>query len=404
MKNGKVRIGIIGCGFTADLYWSGLRFYPNLDLVGATDILPDRTAKFCNFSSSQNYPTLENMLADSSIEMIVNLTNSSSHYTTTKQCLEAGKHVYSDKPLALKFSDAEELAQLAKSKGLHLSSAPCGLLGETAQTLWRALRKNEIGPIRLVYAELDDGPLNLQMPHTWRSPFSESPFDYHAEFGAGVTIEHSFYYLTWLVAFFGPAKTVTAFSDVLWPERHISPEETMKITTPDLAVACIRFESGVVARFTCGLIAPYNHLMQIVGETGVLSVREPWNLSSPVYIDRYSQKRFKAERYAITKSFPFLAKALSRGSGVYPPVRKASFRQRAHKGRPDFMRGVAELGRAIREDRESRLPLDFCLHVNELGLAIQHPNGNPYSLKTSFKPLSPLEDDEMKEVFPPANW
>ena len=403
MKDRKVRIGIIGCGFTADLYWSNLKFYPNLELVGATDILPDRTAKFCNYSSSQIYPTLEAMLADPSIEMIVNLTNSSSHYTTTKQCLEAGKHVYSDKPLALKFSHAEELAQLAKSKGLHLSSAPCGLLGETAQTLWRALRKNEIGPIRLVYAELDDGPLNLQMPHTWRSR-TEAPFDYHAEFSAGVTIEHSFYYLTWLVAFFGPAKSVTAFSDVLWPDRRISSEETIGITTPDLAVACIRFESGVIARFTCGLIAPYNHLMQIVGDTGVLSVREPWNLSSPVYIDRYSQRRFKAERYSITKSFPFLARVLSHGSGVYPPVRKASLRQRYHKARPDFMRGVAELARAIKEDRESRLPLDFCLHVNELGLAIQHPICNPYLLKTSFKPLSPLDDEEIKEVFPPANW
>jgi hypothetical protein len=68
------------------------------------------------------------------------------------------------------------------------------------------------------------------------------------------------------------------------------------------------------------------------------------------------------------------------------------------------MRGVAELARAIKEDRESRLPLDFCLHVNELGLAIQHPICNPYLLKTSFKPLSPLDDEEIKEVFPPANW
>lgn len=403
MKNGKVRFGIVGCGFTADLYWANLKFYPNLELVGATDILPDRAAKFGSYSSSQAYPTLEAMLADPSIEMIVNLTNSSSHYTTTKQCLEAGKHVYSDKPLALKFEHAEELAQLARTKGLHLSSAPSGLLGETAQTLWRALRKNEVGQVRLVYAELDDGPLNLQMPHTWRSP-TDAPFDYHAEFSSGVTMEHSFYYLTWLVAFFGPAKTVTGFSDVLWPDRCVSPEETINIATPDLAVACIRFESGVVARFTCGLIAPYNHLLQIVGDTGVLSVREPWNLSSPVYIDRYSQKRFKAERYPITKTFPFLAKVLSRGSGIYPPIRKASLRQRYHKGRPDFMRGVAELGRAIREERESRLSLDFCLHVNELGFAIQNQNGTPHSLKTTFKPLSPLNDDEIKDVFPPANW
>ena len=86
----------------------------------------------------------------------MNLTNPASHFEVSRACLEAGKHVYSEKPLATNMDDARALCALAESKGLMLASAPCSVLGEAAQTLWLALRRNEIGKVRLVYAELDD--------------------------------------------------------------------------------------------------------------------------------------------------------------------------------------------------------------------------------------------------------
>jgi len=401
MESRKMRIGIVGCGFTGDRYFPSIKLYPELELAGATDRDSERAAQFCNHFAINLYPTLESMLADPGVEMIVNLTSSTSHFEVSKAALEAGKHVYSEKPMAPDFDQAKALVDLAAAKGLYLGSAPSSLLGETAQTLWRALRKKEIGPVRLVYAELDDGPLHLMEPHTWRSP-SGARYDYQEELSAGVTAEHACYYLAWLVAYFGPAKTITAFSSCLWPVRPVHPGETLENTTADFSVACITFESGVVARLTCGLIAPHSHVMKIVGDTGVLTVNECWNFSAPVYLDRYSIFKFKAEAYPITRSFPFLATVRDRGSRIYPPVRKASLKNRYHRYRLDFARGIVDLSRAIRGQRSPLLPIDFCLHVNELCVAIQNPPSTPYQVKTSFKALQPLDDAALNELIAPG--
>ncbi len=298
-----MRIGIVGCGFTADHYMISLSRYPELQLVGATDRVVERGAAFCSWFKMKHYKDLAEMLADPGIEMVLNLTSSSSHYEVSKAALEAGKHLYSEKPLALEFEQAQELVDLAKAKGLGLSMAPCNLLSESAQTMWRALRKNEIGSVHLALAELNDGPFHMADSHNWRAD-SGAPYDYGEEFRVGVTVEHAGYHLSLLSAFFGPAKSITAFSSVVWPDRPISPEERLSLTTPDFTVACITFESGVVARLTCSLVAPYNHVLQLVGDTGTLTVNEPWNYRSPVYVDRYSSFRYRASRYLIAQEHP----------------------------------------------------------------------------------------------------
>ncbi len=397
-----MRLGLVGCGFTADHYLSLLELYPFLKLEAATDIIGERASKFCAYHSVKCFPSLDAMLADHNIEMIVNLTSSSSHYAVSKACLEAGKHVYTEKPLAMNVSEAGELVELAKAKGLYLSVAPCNLLCETAQTLWKALRNKAIGSVRVVLAELDDGPFHLAEPHRWKSE-SGAAYDYQAEFTAGVTIEHSAYWLNLFAAFFGPATTVTPFSSCLWPERRISDEELIKITTPDFTVACITFESGVVARLTCSLVSPFNHVLQIVGDTGVITVNECWNYSAPVYLDKFSQLRYRAERYAITKEHPFIKNILSWRPRIYPPVRRSSLKQRNARYRMDYARGIADLAQAIAGRRRPRLPADFCLHVTELALAIQNADSKPYRMTTTFEPLEPMDDACLKEAIP-AGW
>ena len=401
MNGDKMRFGIVGCGFTGDRYFPSIQLYPELEFVGATDRDPQRAEEFCKHFSVKFYPTLESMLDDPSIEMIVNLTSSASHFAVTKAALEAGKHVYSEKPMAPEFVQAKFLTELASEKGLYLNSAPCSLLGESAQTLWRALRKNEIGQVHLVYAELDDGPLHLMEPHTWISP-SGALYDYHEELSAGVTAEHACYYLSWLCAYFGPAVSVQAFSKCLWPTRPVHAEETLVNTTPDFSVACVTFASGVVARLTCGLIAPHSHVMKIIGETGVLTVNECWNFSAPVYLDRYSTFKFKAEAYPISKSLPFLTSLRDKGSRVYPSVRKATLKNRHHRYRLDFARGLVDLSRAIRSRKTPLIPMDFCLHVNELSVVIQNPPDGLYQVKTTFKSLEPMDDAALNALIAPG--
>ncbi|HEY2645840.1 MAG TPA: Gfo/Idh/MocA family oxidoreductase, partial [Candidatus Acidoferrales bacterium] len=397
-----MRIGFVGCGFTADHYVPSLKLYPELELAGALDRDEKRASEFCAFHSIKQFPSLGAMLADPSIEMIVNLTNSSSHFEVSKACLEAGKHVYTEKPLSTTFAEAQTLVNLAEANGLYFSSAPCILLGETAQTLWKALEKNEIGKVRVVYAELEDGPFHLAEPHLWRSA-SGAEYDYRGEFEMGVTMEHAGYYLGWFTAFFGPAKSITGFASCLWPEKPISPQETLHVTTPDFSVACITFESGVIARLTCSLVGPYNHTMKMVGDKGVLSVDECWNFSSPVFLEKYSQLKFKIDRYPISKSYPFLKHLASPRRTAVTPVRKSSLKKQQVRYRLDYVRGIADLARAVAEKRSPRLPADYCLHVTELALAMQNVSDKPYQLTTTFKPLKPMDDAELKAMIP-STW
>lgn len=391
-----MRIGFVGVGYTADMYIKSLKNHPHLELAAVYDCNQKRASEFGAYYSVKTCPTLDALLADPSIEMIVNITNPRSHFEVSKACLEAGKHVYSEKPLTMTFLQGQALAELAESKSLYLSSAPCGILGETAQTLWKALRNNEIGTVRVVYADFDDGPVQLQDPDIWRS-LSGAPFPYQDEFEVGFTISHAGYYMTWLAAFFGPAKTITVFSDCLWPDKKVLPDELLYVTAPDFSVACITFESGVIARLTCSSLAPHNHCMRIIGEKGVLSVEECLNYSAPVYLDKYSKLRFRAERYPITRTYPFIKNWLDLHSRIYPPVKKFNWKKRNERHRQDYARGVADLARAITEQRPALLPADYCVHVNELVWAIQNAPHVPYQVKTTFKPLYPMDDVTLKE-------
>jgi predicted dehydrogenase len=396
-----MRIGLVGCGFTADHYLIGLKRYPHLELAAVTDQDPKRASEFAAHQKVNLSPSLEALLSDPSIEMVVNLTNSTSHYQVSKAILEAGKHLYTEKPLAITFAQAQELVQLAEAKGVYFSAAPCSLLGETAQTLWKALRKNEIGKVHVAYGEMEDGPFHLAEPHKWRSG-SGAHYDYHEEFKVGVTVEHAGYYLSWFTAFFGPAKTVTGFRALTWPDKQISPEETLNVTTPDFSVACVTFESGVVARLTCSLVGPYNHSMKIVGDKGTLSVHESWNFCAPVFIDRYSSLKFRAERYSVTRDYPFIKHWLDPRPRTYPSVWKSNLKKRQARYRMDYARGIDDVAQAITKKGPLRLPTDYCLHVTELALAIQNATHMPYQVTTTFKPLQPLSEAELKEVIPPT--
>ena len=372
-----MRIGIIGCGFVADYYMQTLSNYPNLKLVGVMDQNKDRAAHFTDFYGIKHFPSIEALIEKAEVTLILNLTNPRNHFEVSKTCLNAGVHVYSEKPLATNFAEAEDLVKLAEEKGLAIAGAPCNILSETAQTLWKAIRENVIGPIRLVYGEMDDGTLHKMAYRKWFSS-SGVPWPYKDEFEVGCTLEHAGYYIGWLVAFFGAAETVTAFSACLIPEK-VANEILTPSDTPDFSVACIRFSSGVVARLTCGIVAPHNHGLKIVGEEGILCTDDCWNYKSPVYV----RKRITIRRKTLISPLKNKVPLLKAPGG--------KIKQRGSQ-QMDFVRGVGEMASAIQENRLSRLPSDFILHVNEIVLAIQniHEYGGTYKVQTRFKPLTPM--------------
>jgi predicted dehydrogenase len=370
-----MRIAIVGCGFVADLYMKTLRQHPQLELVGVYDRELSRCDRFCRFHRTNAYRSLQELLADPRVEAIANLTNPSSHFEISKAALLAGKHVYSEKPLAMQMAEATELVELAEARGLALSSAPCSFLSETAQTMAKALRAGRVGRVRLVYAEMDDGLVHRMPYRHWLSD-SGVPWPYVDEFQVGCTLEHAGYCLTWLAGWFGPARSVTAFASVQVPDKvpgEIPPERM----APDFSVACIEFGDGVVARLSCSIIAPHDHQMRIFGDEGVMWTADTWKYRSPVYLRRFLTIRRRMLLNPVRKKLKLAQ------SGLPQPKNSGAAEM-------DFCRGIADLADAVAATRSPRLSARFCLHVNEMALAIHYAQtGVTQKMTTTFERLAP---------------
>lgn len=368
-----MRIAIVGTGYVADYYMTTLARYPELELVGAYDQRDDALAHFGAAHGVSGYRSLDDLLADNA-DIVVNLTNPRSHFEVTKRALEAGKHVYSEKPLSMFLEEAEELVALAERNSLVLSGAPCSLLGETAQTLWKSLREETVGKAYLAYAEMDDG-LVPRMPYAGWLSATGVPWPWKDEFETGCTLEHAGYYLTWFPAFFGPATSVTAFSTTLVDDKFTS--EALTPNGPDFSVACITFANGVVVRLTCSIVGEHDHSLRIFGEKGTLSIHDSWFYNSPVKL----QRQFNVRRRRVTT--PKLPVKLV-GSAEKYGYRGAQ--------QMDFARGIAELAQSIDEKRQCRLSARYALHVNELVLAIHHAgvHGGTHEVRSRFDPIDPM--------------
>lgn len=391
-------IAILGCGYVADFYMATLAHHPELRVVGAYDVLPERRAAFSRHFAVPSYETLDALLEDPSAELVLNLTNPRAHFDLTRLCLAAGKHVYSEKPLAMASEDAALLARMAAARGLRLASAPCSLLSETAQTLWKTLREGRIGQVRLVYANFDDGMVHRLHPGRWRSA-SGAPWPIRDEFETGCTFEHAAYILSWLAFFFGPARRVHAFSSCQLPEKGVE----VAAMAPDFAAGCIEYDNGVVARVTCSIVAPVDKSIVIVGDEGVLYTKCVRNDAAPVFLQR-TPGRLAAALGGRLQAWRALAEQVMRlpfDFGDWAIERKVPYAARpkvrlSAPGKPvDFLRGPADMVRAIREDRPCRLSPELGVQMVELVEALQHPErfGGSRTISSTFAPIAPLPWD-----------
>ena len=370
-----MKVGIVGAGFVCDYYLSTMPMHPELEVVGITDRLPERLEKVGRLYGIARYDDVDSLLRQADIELVLNLTNPREHFAVSSAALAAGKHVYSEKPLAMNFDDARRLYEQAQRAQRLLVGAPCSVLGETAQTLWRALREQAVGRVRLVYAEMDDGLVHRMPYRLWQST-NGLPWPYRDEFEIGCTLEHAGYCLAWLAMWFGPAQSVNAFASTQIEDKLAAGEVPLNLDSPDFSVACIRFDNGVVARLTCSIVAPHDHAIRIFGDDGVLTTDEVWNNRAPV----------RSRRFLRVRRRQFLHPLPTTHRLPRPPY-----------GKPvghamDFARGPAEMAASLREGRACRLSPEFSLHVNELALAIHgaRTNGGEVRMTTRFQPMEPM--------------
>lgn len=374
-------IAYVGCGFVADFYQSCLANAGGaLDVRGCFDIDGARLSRFAAYHGLKPYRAFEDVLADPDVGIVLNLTNPHAHYAVSKACLEAGKHVYSEKPLALDLGEAQALVRLAEEKGLEIAGAPSSVLGAAAQTLWREVRRGRPGRPRLVYAELDDGMVHRIGCENWRS-VSGAPWPATDEFATGCTVEHAGYAVAWLAAMFGPVRRMVSASTLLIADKP--PFTPDGYATPDVSIGCLEFDDGVLARITNSIIAPHDHALRIFGEEGELRVSEIWDFNAPVTFLPVLKSRVKR----------FIHKKTGlRQVETATPARKERIAAAPNGANMDFMRGVAEMAEALAAGRRPRLAGNFALHVTEVALALQHPErfGVEYRPVTDFEPMAPM--------------
>ncbi len=368
-------VAIIGTGFVADLYMRSLASFPDIAVRTAFDLNPDRLAAFAAHWNVPVAGSMADLLAGTEPgDIILNLTNPHAHFDVTSACLEAGRHVYSEKPLAMSMEHARHLHMMACDRGLMLASAPCSLLGEAAQTIWAAVRDGRIGKPLLVYAELDDGFISQAPYASWRSS-SGAPWPYEDEFRVGCTIEHAGYYLTWLIAIFGPVrKVVAASAEVDLAKLDGAP------TAPDVSVAVLFFDAGVVARLTCSIIAAHDHSLRIIGENGTLEISECWDNDAHVRLRR----RRRLRRRLLEGPF---STRLRLKQPTHPKVKRTG------AAAMNFALGPAEMLAALQEGRPCRLSADMALHLNEVTLAIQTAGSSTgaQTMTTSCPAILPMD-------------
>lgn len=392
-----MRIGIVGCGYVFDHYMATMDRHPEIQIIGVTDIDSARLAHVCAFYDLKAYPDLTALLADEGVEIIVNLTSIEAHGAVTRAALEAGKHVYCEKPFVTDMGEARALTLLAQQKGLRLSCAPSNALSATSQTMWKAVEDGAIGDVRMVYAEFDDNPIYLMSPEGWRSR-SGAPWPYLHEYEMGCTWEHVGYHLTWMCAIFGPVRHVTAFSKMTIPDKTSEPLDPAD--TPDFSVACLDFHSGVVGRITCSIAAPYDHRMRIIGNGGMVHADTYRHYECPVYLEPFTKLTMNARKARSVRTnsvlqwltgvngrrIPLVAYGNSIGGALQKKGSLLSRFKRRQVGQQDKTIGIAEMGQAIAQGRPHFPSPEFTLHLTELTLAIQAAgaDGASHAVESQF--------------------
>ena len=374
-----IGVAIVGCGFVSDLYFSTFANHDPLpfEIRGCFDIDSKRSKMVADAYGCRNYTSYDEILADPQVDVVLNLTSTASHFEISNGALRHGKHVYSEKPLALKLEEAEALVELAHEQDLQLVCAPSSVLGPAAQTLIKAVKDEVCGVPRLIYAEVDDGMIHeLGMEH-WKTK-SGLTWPAREEFQTGCTLEHAGYALSWLVAMFGSAKRVVSTAALLIPER--GPETPEAYSTPDFSCACVEFDNGVIARVTNSIVAPHDHRLRVFCTDGHLELDELWNFDAKVYSVPLPKTRFKRQ----------LSKRLGyTGRRALPRVGTTKVSKARQAYNLDFSLGLIDMVTSISQGATPRLAGAFSLHITELSLAIQHPDiyGTEYHPKSVVAPI-----------------
>lgn len=323
---------MIGCGTISGIYFQNLNSFEGTEVVACADLDIERAKAKAAEHGIPRGCSVEELLADESIELVVNLTIPAAHAEVTLQALESGKHVYGEKPLAVTRDDGKRILELASAKGLRVGSAPDTFLGAGIQTCARLIEDRLIGDIAGAVAFMATGG-----PESWHP----SP-EFFYQTGGGPMFDMGPYYLTALATLLGPIQEVTGMTRITRAERMIGSEpkrgQKMKVEIPTHIAGTLRFTSGAIGTMMTSFDVPGGHHLpriEIYGTEGTLSVPDPNTFGGPVQYRKAGEKEWT--------DAPITLPYATNSRGI----------------------GVLDMVEAIREGREHRASGKLAFHVLE---------------------------------------
>jgi predicted dehydrogenase len=363
-------IGIIGCGHVSTQYFEGLRRFERiLDIRACADRVEERAAA-AGAGHGVRACRVDELLRSSEVEIVVNLTPPRMHAEVTAQALAAGKHCYSEKPLAANLDEARRLLDDARRASVTVGCAPDTVLGTALQTCRRLIDDGAIGrPVAAVAFVSEHGYEHFH-PNV----------DAFYRPGGGPLLDLGPYYVTALVHFFGPVARATAFARASFRERTIvapGPRcgERIPVRVPTHATGALEFESGLIATvlMSWDLWATHLPYIEVYGTAGSLAVPNPDEFSGAPALRRAGPEERRQPPPA-PGELPWVEMPLTQAGGTARGV------------------GVAEMVCAIRSGRRPRASGELAYHVLEtlIGLESSAKTGRHVEIESRCARPDPL--------------
>jgi predicted dehydrogenase len=339
----RLGVGVIGCGNISMTYLRNAALFRGIELRACADISSDMSAlraKEYGIRAMQ----VDALLADPEVDLVLNLTIPAVHFDVTMSALSAGKHVFTEKPLATSAAEGRKLVAEARSRNLLLGSAPDTFLGAAGRRARSLMDEGAIGrPVTGTAFMFGRG-----MEHWHPNP------QFYYQPGGGPLFDMGPYYLTMLVNLLGPVKSVMAMATKGQEERLITADGPFKNTrfkvgTPTNVLSLLEFQSGATVNFGASwdVFRHSNHPIELHGTEGSLRLPDPDTFGGTVSLSK---------RGAEWKNFASENELYGALNWPYSAPDRANYR----------MLGVADLVRALGEGRAPRASGDLALHVLEI--------------------------------------
>ncbi len=288
----RIRTGLIGCGSVSHSYLPVLAQSPFVEVVSLCDIKPERAKSQAEkFKVAHHYPNIEAMLAGEPFDFLIVTTDMQEHEKLNRRALEAGKHVWSEKPIANSLAAGQELLRMALEKKLRLWGAPITVQSPQFAFMAKTLAAGKLGRVAAAHADYGhEGP-------DWSAFFYEK--------GGGSLPDLAVYNITSLTGLLGPVKHVTAMLSIVTPERTVGDKGRIKVTEEDNAQVLMDHGNGVISHVQSGFnyFNPHGHdgsretrhTISIVGSGGFMGlVGYDW---APLGVDLATKESPKLERH-----------------------------------------------------------------------------------------------------------